>query len=88
MAKQTIGEIFKRTEPAVQEEKTAKLTKKPLSVYLTLEEKARLEEIAQEIGQSKHAIMQFSIREFLRRYDAGEYEIQTEKVIKKSLKAL
>ena len=84
--KDTIGNsLFQRTEPQGKTQ-AAKVDKNPASVYLTAEEKTQLAEIAKELGKSKHAIMQFAIKEFLRRYDAGEYEITTEKVIKKTIK--
>ena len=89
--KDTIGNIFQRTEPqgkTTLEKMVTKVDKNPLSVYLTAEEKNQLAMIAKELGNSKHALMQFAIKEFLRRYEAGEYEITTEKVIKKTIKPI
>jgi len=86
MAKQTISNnLFSKT---TKEEKEPKGKSSPLSVYLTTEEKAELAGIAKELGESKHAVMQFAMREFLRRYAAGEYKITTEKVTKKTIKPL
>jgi hypothetical protein len=81
--KDTIGNLFQKTE---KQARPAKVEKYPLSVYLTAEEKLELADIAGQLGESKHAVLQFAIKEFLRRWDAGEYEIQTEKITKKTIK--
>lgn len=44
----------------------------PVGVALTREELTRISEIAKELGQSRHAILQYAIRDFIRRYDQGE----------------
>jgi len=86
MAKQTISNnLFSKT---AKEEKETKVKSSPLSVYLTTEEKETLAGIAKDLGESTHAVMQFAMREFLRRYEAGEYEIKTERVTKKTIKPL
>jgi len=85
MARKTIdNNLFSKTS----KEKEPKAKSSPLSVYLTTEEKEKLAGIAKDLGESTHAIMQFAMREFLRRYDAGEYEIKTEKVTRKTIKPL
>lgn len=81
--KDTIGNLFQKTE---KQASPAKVEKYPLSVYLTAEEKTQIADIAGQAGESKHAILQLAIKEFLRRWDAGEYQIETEKVTKKTIK--
>jgi hypothetical protein len=53
-----------------------KLTRKqkpnPVSIGLSHADISALERIAEELGQSRHAVMLYAIREFIRRYDSGE----------------
>jgi len=44
----------------------------PVGVALSKEELARLDVIAGELDQSRHAILQYAIKDFLKRYDRGE----------------
>ena len=44
----------------------------PQGVYLSWKDKARLEAIADELGVNNHAVMQYAILDFLKRYEAGE----------------
>lgn len=44
----------------------------PVSIGLSAEEVTRLEEIAEELGQTRHAVMKYAVIDFVRRYDAGE----------------
>ena len=44
----------------------------PVGVALNAEELARLDTIAQELAQSRHAVLLYAIRDFIRRYDQGE----------------
>lgn len=44
----------------------------PVGVALGREELARLDEIAQELGQSRHAVLRFAIRYFIKSYNQGE----------------
>lgn len=88
MAKKTIGNIFDKTEKEEPAPKAKEIKSSPLSVYLTAEEKIELAGIAEELGETNHSIMQFAVKEFLRRYAAGEYEIKTEKVTRKIIKPL
>ncbi len=50
----------------------------PVSVYLTREEKTTLNTIAKEVGLSRHALMQYAIKEFIERYQAGEIKAAEE----------
>lgn len=66
--KQTIGDsVFAKTTKPKKEVK-----QKPVSIGLSVEEVTRLEEIAKELGQSRHAVMKYAVVDFVRRYDAGE----------------
>lgn len=44
----------------------------PVGVALTAGELARLDEIAKELDQSRHAVLLYAVRDFIRRYDQGE----------------
>ena len=44
----------------------------PVGVVLTADQKARLNEIAAELGTNRHKLLQYAIADFIRRYEAGE----------------
>ena len=44
----------------------------PVGVALDPEELARLDQIAKELEQSRHAVLRYAVRDFIRRYDRGE----------------
>jgi len=75
--KTTINEnLFSRTTAAEPEE-----TKNyPISVYLTQEEKTELKSMAKDAGLSRHALLQFAVRDFMKRFKAGEIKAETETV--------
>lgn len=45
----------------------------PMSVYLSAEQKATIENIAKATGQSKHAVLQYAIRKLCSEWDAGQW---------------
>jgi len=45
---------------------------KVVSVGLTADELAKVEAIADELGQNRHAILKYAVTEFIRDYKAGE----------------
>jgi hypothetical protein len=44
----------------------------PVGVALSKEELGYLEGIAGELGQSRHAVIQYAIKDFIKRYEQGE----------------
>jgi hypothetical protein len=87
MAKQKtnpMSGLFKKTEaeeqPAADQVDVSKETTRPIGVYLSKEDKVRLQEIASKEGFSRHAILQFAILHFLREYEAGRVELPTQTV--------
>lgn len=52
--------------------KTAAGKNTPVGVVLTPGQKARLSEIAAELGTNRHKVLQYAIADFIRRYEAGE----------------
>ena len=44
----------------------------PVGVVLTPGQKARLNEIAAELGTNRHKVLQYAIADFIQRYEAGE----------------
>jgi len=58
------------TQPGPQTESDDPV--KPLGVGLRLSERARLDEIAHELGVARHALLLYAVRDFIRRYEAGE----------------
>ncbi len=52
--------------------KTKKGKVSPVGVALDAEEMTRLDQIAQELDQSRHAVLLYAVRDFIRRYNQGE----------------
>ena len=78
--KTTINEnLFSRTTAA---EKTEKLKGTNISVYLSSENRADFEKIADETGLTVHNLLQTAARQFLVRYAAGEIHTREETVTK------
>ncbi|MCJ7782412.1 MAG: ribbon-helix-helix domain-containing protein [Desulfobacterales bacterium] len=44
----------------------------PVGVALDPGELARLDEIAKELEQSRHAVLKYAVKDFIRRYNQGE----------------
>jgi len=44
----------------------------PVGIALDPEELGRLDQIANELKQSRHAVLLYAVRDFIRRYDQGE----------------
>jgi len=44
----------------------------PVGIALDPEELSRLDQIAKELKQSRHAVLLYAVRDFIRRYDQGE----------------
>lgn len=44
----------------------------PIGVALEKAEIDRLDQIAKELDQSRHALLKYAVRDFIRRYDRGE----------------
>ena len=55
-----------------QRVKTKKGKVNPVGVALDHEELARLDLIAKELDQSRHAVLLYAVRDFIRRYNQGE----------------
>ena len=56
-----------KTKPSKSKDKV-----NPVGVALSKGELARLDVIAGELDQSRHAILQYAIKDFIKRYDQGE----------------
>jgi len=44
----------------------------PVGVALDPGELARLDEIAKELNQTRHKVLQYAVKDFIRRYNQGE----------------
>lgn len=62
-----LEQIFRSTEPPAEGKPP-----NPVGVVLTREELDRLSQIAAELGVSRHALLQYAVRDLLRRWEAGE----------------
>ncbi len=61
------------TDPAPAKRSKAQKT---ASVYMTNDQHAAIERIAQELQTTKHAVMQLAIRHFIEDYESGTYKPQ------------
>lgn len=78
--KQTSGldELFQRTEPAEpQAQEQPEDPVRAIGIGLKVSEWALMEEIATEMGVTRHALAMWALRDFMQRYDAGEIQTQT-----------
>ena len=55
---------------------------KPIGIGLKRSEWERLQQIANEVGMKRHELTLKILRDFIRRYDAGEVETETRKTLK------
>ena len=72
-----IGELTAIQDPD-QAAAPAKRSKaqKTASVYMSNDQHAALERIAQELDTNKHAVMQLAIKHFIEDYESGNYKPQ------------
>lgn len=70
--KQQINDAFKKIVGGEREGEKEEKKNNPLGVVLTPDQKARLNEIAAELGTNRHKLLQYAIADFIRRYEAGE----------------
>ena len=74
---------FARTEPAPQPTPEAPGKTTPLGVVLTAAEQARLQEIADALGMSRHKLLQYAVRDWLQRFEAGEIPTETRPALRR-----
>jgi len=73
--KDKVNAAFDLITKADQEKKDKKAEPEkinPVGVLLSKEELARLDQIAGELEQSRHALLQYAVKDFIKRYDQGE----------------
>jgi len=81
MAKSTISNINKPTgKPSQVTEQTQEAESKnyPVSVYLPDHEREYIEALAERLGVSRHAVMQFGVKYFIAQHRAGKVEVPIE----------
>ena len=72
--------LFARTEEPQKEAEPAGPERGEYKTYgigMYENEWKRLEEIAAEVGQTRHKLAQYAIRKFIRDYEAGDIETET-----------
>jgi hypothetical protein len=70
--------LFKKTEPEQpQDADQPKDEVKSYGVGLRESEWKQYEAIAAELGQTKHKVAAYALRDFLRRWEAGEIQTET-----------
>ena len=78
MAKQSdMSNIFKKTEPEGPSESKTDDKVKAGGIGLKSSEWQRYEDIADELGMTRHALATYALRDFLKRYGAGEIQTET-----------
>jgi len=81
MAKDTMKNINNPTRKSTQvTDKTEDQDSKnyPISVYLTKPERDYIESLAERLGVSRHALMQFAVKRFIVQHRAGDVEVPVE----------
>jgi len=81
MAKNTMKNINQPTVKATQvtqQTEDDKPKNYPISVYVTEKERDWLDDLARGLGVSRHSLMQYGIRYFMKQYRDGKIEIPTE----------
>lgn len=74
--------LFKKTGPAediYQEQPPDPV--KPIGIGLRESEWARLDEIAQELGTTRHSLALWALRDFIRRFETGAIQTETKKTL-------
>lgn len=69
--------MFSKTESDQPQEAQPKDEVKSYGVGLRESEWKQYEAIAAELGQTKHKVAAYALRDFLRRWDAGEIQTET-----------
>jgi len=78
--KKAIGGITLGDQEPEEEQETGGYS--VVSVGLTGEQLAEVEAIAEELDQTRHAVLKYAVLDFVRRYNAGERpEYKTKKVL-------
>jgi hypothetical protein len=77
--KDDLGGIKLHTTPKTQPEEPEADPIKPRGVGLHKSEWQKFDKIARELGMKPHALSLWAIRDFMRRYQAGEIETQQSK---------
>lgn len=68
--------LFKKTESEQPQEEAKKDEVKSYGVGLRESEWQQIEFIAADMGVTKHKVAAYALRDFLKRWDAGEIETQ------------
>jgi hypothetical protein len=77
--------LLKRTDSEAQPGQAPAGKNKPLSVYLSSKDRARMEAAAAALGVPRHSLLQYAVLDFLARYERGD--VQPETQAKNTLKA-
>jgi len=81
MAKDTMKNISQPSRKSTQAtDQTEDNEKKnlPISVYLTRTEREYIEALADRLGVSRHAILQFGVKYFIAQHRTGEIKVPVE----------
>jgi hypothetical protein len=78
-----MSDIFAKTEPDTEPiaEPEKEDPVQPVGIGLRTSEWERMSEIAAELGMKRHALAMWALRDFMKRYDAGEIETATKKTL-------
>jgi hypothetical protein len=75
-----LEELFKKTAPEGFQEQPADPVKS-FGIGLRVSEWEHLEQIAEQLGETRHAVCLWALRDFMRRFEAGEIPVQTKKTL-------
>jgi hypothetical protein len=69
--------LFDKTESEQPQEETQANPVKAYGVGLRVSEWQQIETIAGEMGMTKHALAAYALKDFLKRWEAGEIQTET-----------
>jgi len=78
--KPDMSDIFAKTEPEGAAEEQPDPVKS-IGVGLRESEWVKFETVADELGTNRHSLAKYALRDFLRRYEAGEIQTETRKTL-------
>ncbi len=71
------ADMFSKTEIEQPQDEILKNPVKAYGVGLRVSEWQQIETIAGEMGMTKHALAAYALKDFLKRWDAGEIQTET-----------
>ena len=76
-----MAKLITRTEPDQPQPEQPEDPVKAIGIGLKESEWQRLESIAGELGETRHAVAAYTLRDFIKRFDPGEIRTETKRTL-------